>query len=226
MKEYSDQPIPALDLRRVFESGGFTIQQPHSDTFSREVSNTGFEELPDEIRVRYFDTLVGACRNYYSGYIFKDPFGLDEGKRLAWQTGMLQQYKEGRKHEALQEFQRRNKLRLGVIQGLQGAFNGLVGALNNLDIHTEEAEAVRALVKKWPQIDNIAPPDPAIVEKLRALDRVVLKEHGVSDRYNWKTITFDEKLEVVHKIDTIASAFLTLVTVRAPETKKTPLDNE
>ncbi len=207
-----------IDIAEILREGKgaekiqFVVEQWHDKDFPKEISERGFEKLwdpdsfpekvgePDlgeflEKRRRNFHALADACRMYYTGYIISDPFGKDETKRVTWQQQMLQEY-----GEKFHSFQRQIKLRLGPITGVLGLFRSLVDNLNTLNIHTEESDKVRALFDELPSVNTFrsTPDDPL----------------------TYTNMSYERKLEIVRKIDSVAARFLALVTQEAaPEQK-------
>jgi len=220
------RPTQPVDLERIHRAGGFIVLQPHVDRFPKGISEKGFEGLPEDIRRTYVKGLVDACRNYYGGYILQDPFGDDDEKRLGWQTAMLKEFPvRGDGGEGYDAFQKRIKLRLATIQGVQGLFASLVKQIDERQIHTPASERVRALVRKMPVVVNVARQteftgiEDELAARLReALDKIPLsdadrKERERLEETSWKMMGFDKKVQLAHEMDRICEEFLEMTTV-------------
>lgn len=231
-REVIAQPTQPVNLEEIHRSGGFLVLQPHVDNFPRGVSVKGFEALPEDIRTTYLNGLVDACRNYYGGYLLKDPFGNDEEKRLGWQTQMLKDFPAtDNAGEGYDAFQKRIKLRLATIQGVQGLFTGLVANLDAQNIHTPQAERVRTLASRMPVIVNVARQteftgigDELAARLREALDTIPLSEADREEQErleetSWKMMDYDKKERLAEDMDRINEDFLEMVTA---ETQAVP----
>jgi len=231
-KEILAQPTQPVNLEEIHRAGGFIVLQPHVDKFPKGISEKGFEGLPpmSDKHPSFIKALADACRNYYGGYILQDPFGDDEEKRLGWQTAMLKEFPvKDDGGEGYDAFQKRIKLRLATIQGVQGLFAGLVKNLDERNIRTPEAEHARALARRMPVIVNVAPQteftgigDDLAARLREALDKIPLSDADRQERErleetSWKMMDFEKKERFAHDMDSINEEFLTMVTVAAQE---------
>ena len=229
---------------------GYLITQDKTDDFPKTVLQDGFEEIPEDIRVPQLHALVDACRTYYAGYFIKDNFGTDEKARLEWHTSMLskplQEVSDPEKAlgltQSYQEFQDKNKLRIAKIQSVYGLISSLVQTLDRYHVHSAQADTVRALSKRFPVITNIAQQDaftglPGDLGERLATALKDLPDHpgDAADRKriedtSWKILSFDKKVEIAQKIDSVAGDLLNLLTrgvlPSAPDMPKVPHTEE
>lgn len=220
---FEAKPEPRLSLEEIHRNGGFIVLQPHVDRFPAGINKTGFESLPDALLEKSLYPLVEASRNYYGGYLIRDPFGQDEEKRLAWQNAMLREYTD-RSLESYENFQRRSKLRLATIQSVQGLLLSFVKQLDEHDVHTPQAEKIRSLADSLPPIVNVARKteftgltDDLAARLRAALDSIPLNdldkwELDELEDTSWKMMTYEKKVDVAAQIDKITEELLEMVT--------------
>lgn len=138
-----------------------------------EIKRDGFEDLPNN--GKSLEKAVAAAREYASGPILRDAFGNDHGLRRTWRAKLPPE---------LAAIERNNKLRGNSLMGILGHLSALMGELEALEIHTEQAEAVLALYDTLP--------------------------HEQAEGY--VDLPMEQKEQLIQEIDGFCRAFLKIVT--------------
>lgn len=177
------QPKDYFDLLR---EKGLKIESTGEQWPDVPVSRKGFEALPDE-QFKFVEGLAEMFRDYLSQWVAIEPAGApvfaNHQERRAWRHDM-----EAKHGIEFNRFWDRNKLKLNNTAAMRSYFEALVMFLDMHNVHTQEAELVRALWQKFPPVDQEA----------------------------YQTMSDDERMRLITRVDEVARAFLTLVTRTEP----------
>jgi len=151
-------------LEQRLKEVGVTIEfAPDAPELHAEIEREGFEGLPNN--GKSLEKAVAAAREYALSPILRDTFGNDHGLRRTWRTQLPPE---------LAAAERNNKLRANSLMGISGHLGTFISELEALEIHTEQAEAVRTLYDTFPHEQVQGYVDLPIEEKerlIREMDR-------------------------------------------------------
>ncbi|MCR4325642.1 MAG: hypothetical protein NUV59_02445 [Patescibacteria group bacterium] len=167
------------EIVEVLQREGFEVlEAPKDEQTPDEVRMEGFDDLSD-VGKRALAALPANCRSYLSGAIIRDNYGEDRIGRNAKWSEVAKKY-----GQEVAAFHDRDKLRGNVMTNIQGYLDWLVLELDRANIHTPQADFVRASYKRF--------------------NETLVPEEYVG-------MSFDEKLRVVEKIDEVVRPLLRLI---------------
>lgn len=136
-----------IDIKKVLETEGVRIEE--SEPFvTGPLAWEGFEQL-SPVTQNFLKQLEASAKHYLSGVLFRDSFGTNHEARRRWRTEMKEKY-----GQAFVELDDRNKRRGNLINHLKGFLEGFVLFLDKENVHTPQSEAVREIMKRWPEDFN------------------------------------------------------------------------
>jgi len=170
--------LPEEELIKILtEKEGVGIERSAYPLREHEYNQAGFEELSWSVW-ESIETLVRDCEDYLASPMIQESFATHEERR-SWRKKMAEKY-----GTAFIDLSRKNKLRGNTIVNLYMGFNQLIRDLETRNIRSPEADRVRDLVGKLPDLT---------------------KYRDLGEGNN------EKKIEFVRQIENVAKSFVELI---------------
>ncbi len=198
-------------IRRLEKTEGCTIERTNTDTFPGVVQPE-WREGVGAVKGKLFDRLIHTCRSYYSGVMIIDRFGNQHSERRVWRDGLQERY-----GEAYRRLKSRDKLRLNVITTVCTGLMNLADSLARAGVDDEQTRYLSRLIDTLPSgvdiIPSLSDEQKASLEKNRQRVEAAKLKFKNTDKLAavYKSMTLDQKRQVVARIDSIADEFLSTV---------------